>query len=471
MSTKLIIPEKLTGDFWLNSDARRHHLMFELLTMANEQGVLLFNANEYSRAFNFERTALSRMMDEMVERGYIAKEMHKGKTLISICNYDNYIVVINTASIAVAKDVQSDVTGVEENEKKEKKGSPYNPFKEEKEKKEKAVNNNNNNDDESCDSSRPDNLCYSNDGEKYMRRKRVIKLGRTDVENRKEAFLAQFKEFMKQKKGPFQTRWYQLKDFIDKNQINCYFSTESLTSDFVGHWCQEVLMCDSEGEEVGTVLLFETEKCWNWWRRITSYVRHGYEINQNVEARKTQREDQVAASKARRRTAESNSQKAFAQSVKARLEAGYRDQETEENEARLGVGFDHFMRLYHVKANRSVAEIEWKKLSKDDKIDAIQGAQPYCEYCKENEIKMVNPDTYLRNRRWEDEIPEEYNMFYSDEAEEIEKEGLRFIKEIYDEIEKNMDKKYEQKPEKEGAKRIEGEADAAGDHLNLQRAS
>jgi len=462
MLNKYVEISKLAGDIRLMSSPEYLQLFVDLLKAADQNGQQLFNASQYARIRQIERTAFDRILKDMVEMGFIAKEMRNGKTWITICNYDYYIVPEAAVSTAVAMNPQSvgeKCEVVEEKEKQEKKSSPCTPLKEEKEKKEKAANNNNNNDDESCGSCRNDNLCFSVDGEKKMNCKRVLKLGQKKIEERKNAFFGKFRDFMLQPSGKFKTRWYQLEDFIKNENITAYFTTAGLTSEFMGYWTREVVMCDADGEEVGTVLQFETENGWNWWQRITSFVRRGYEIKQNKDARDTQRKDQVAASKARRRTAESNSQKAFAQMVKARLEAGYSDRETDEDDARLGVGFSHFMKLFRQKNNIKAAEIEWKKLSKDDKIDALKGAEPYCEYCEDSEIKMVNPDTYLRNRRWEDQIPKEYWDYWSDDSEATEKEGISFIEKVYADIEKKIDKKFEQTPEKQHAERAGDKTD------------
>lgn len=451
MINKTIDINKLTGELWLMLRAERLHLFIVLLNGADENGQLLFNVSEYGRLIQADRTALDRLLRDMVEKKLIAKETRNGKTLITICNYGHYFATETAASNTFANDSQSIDDGCEnreEKDKNEKKSSPCTPLKEEKEKKEKSPKNNNKNkDDKSC-GAYDSNLCSSSDGKIQIKRKRVLSLCGKPIDERKQKFGEDFLAFMAKPCGESANRWIELKKFIDKNEIPAYFTANSLTLDFMSHWCQEVIMCDDEGEEVGSVLLFETKTGWNWWQRVTSFVKHGYEIKLDVDARKAQRDDQLAVSKARRRTAESNSQKAFAQTVKANLEASINRNETDINDARLEVGFSHFIKLFDVKANLHIAQQEWKKLSKSEKIAAIKGAQPYCMYCNDENIKMVNPDTYLRNHRWKDEIPDEYYVYYDDEEEGIEKEGIRFIEQIYAEIEEEIDKKFEQQPQK-----------------------
>ena len=55
-----------------------------LLQSADQSGQLLFNASQYARSMQVERTALDRILKDMVEMGFIAKEMRKGKTWITI---------------------------------------------------------------------------------------------------------------------------------------------------------------------------------------------------------------------------------------------------------------------------------------------------------------------------------------------------------------------------------------------------
>lgn len=451
MRNKNVEITKLTGDLRLMTSPECLRLFMVLLQSADQNGQLLFNASQYAKSMQVDRSALDRILKDMVEMGFIAKEARKGKTWITICDYDYYIATETAASNVVAKNPQSvdeKCEAAEEKDKNEKKSFPCTLSKEEKEKKEKQMllkNNNKNKDDKSCGNT---NLCSSSDDKIAMKRKRVLSLCEKSIDERKQKFGEEFLAFMAKPCGKSENRWIELKNYIDKNEIPAYFTSTSLTLEFMSHWCQEVIMSDNDGEDVGTVLLFETEKGWNWWKRITSFVKRGYEIKLDVDARKAQREDQLAVSKARRHTAESNSQKAFAQTVKANLEASINNDETDVNNARLEVGFSHFIKLFDVKANLHLAQQEWKKLSKSEKIAAIKGAQPYCMYCNDENIKMVNPDTYLRNHRWKDEIPDEYYVYYDDEEEETEEEGIRFIEHVYAEIEEELDKKSKQQPQK-----------------------
>ncbi len=74
--------------------------------------------------------------------------------------------------------------------------------------------------------------------------------------------------------------------------------------------------------------------------------------------------------------------------------------------------FDEFWLSYPNKKNRQWAVKEWCKLSDEDKTQAIQTAPIYKKWCEHKYIengklvkdKILHPDTYLRNKRWNDEI-------------------------------------------------------------------
>lgn len=438
----------LLGDSRLNYDPKRLRLFMQLLMEANERGELLFNASEYAKQMRIDRTAMSRLLDFLEDNGFIAKEKQKNKTWITICNYDFYISIASTVSANSAKETQREEPAVEENEKNEKKSTPLTPLKEEKEKKEKtSIKNNNKRDYESC-GSHDDDLCYSSDNKYSMKANRVRCLQKTPIEEREKAFLDKFDKYIKKRDKRGRDFLHRLKEWTDKENIINYFNSEQLVNNFSIHWRQKVQMIDSEGEEVGEVLLHETQGRWDWWNRLTSFVKKGYELKKEEDMRETIRQNKISTSKAQRRMIESNSQKAHAQAVAAKVAAGIGGEATEIDEARLMVGFDYFWRQYKVKANMDLAKAVWKKLSMQEKINAINGASPYCTYCEMENIKIVYPDKYLQNHRWTDDIPEEYYEFYDEEEEEAEEEAIRHIKEVYGEIDAEIDKKFEEQPEK-----------------------
>ena len=74
--------------------------------------------------------------------------------------------------------------------------------------------------------------------------------------------------------------------------------------------------------------------------------------------------------------------------------------------------FQEFYWVYPNKKNRQWAVKEWCKLSEEEKSQAIQTVSIYKKWCEhkytENgklvKDKILHPDTYLRNKRWNDEI-------------------------------------------------------------------
>ena len=473
MKRKLLDISKVTGDPRLNANLTRMQLFMNLLNLANEQGELLFNASEYSKSYRIERTAMSRLLDEMVENGYIAKNTQKGRLRITICDYDYYIVTWNSDCVVAAKDAQRIEEGAEENEKQEKKSSPYNPFiKEEKEKKEKSSlskNNKKNNWEKSCVDD-TDNLFNSSDNQHPMNAKVVLKLQQTPIDERKKEFWQAFYKSVLESDSQGKNLLHRLKEWMVENDIKEYFSTKDLMINFIKHWTQEVGMYNAEGEEVGTVMLRETRGRWDLWQQLTSFVQKGYELKQESDARKTIRENKLAVSKAQMRTSVSISQKAHAQAIAAKNKAGMRDETTEIENWRLEVGFDEFMDLFQVKANQKIARKEWKQLGMDDKIKAITYASAYCSYCRTEGVKMVQPDTYLKNARWDDKEPKDYRDYYEEDVEELVNKAIKSIKDVYAEIDAELDKKFEEKPEKRPAEDADAKANEAA-RIDLRKAS
>lgn len=426
MMNKTIDLNKLTGEFWLMLRPERLHLFTVLLKEADENGQLLFNVSEYARVIQSDRTATDRLLREMVEKKLIAKETRNGKTFITICNYEHYFATETAASNTFAKDSQSideSCENREEKDKNEKKGSPCTPLKEEKEKKEKQLllkNNNKNKDDKSCGDDNS-NKCSSSDGKIIMKRKRVLSLCKKPIDERKQKFGEDFMAFMAKPCGKSENRWVELKNYIDKNDIPAYFDSNSLTLAFMSHWCQEVIMSDDDGEDVGSVLLFETKTGWNWWQRVTSFVKHGYEIKQDVDARKTQRENQLAVSKAKRERTET-------QALAAKIQNGKAEPEDIQ---RATAGFNEFWRLYPNKVDKKKTMDLWMKMERQDKIQALKVVVAYNVKCLASEEKIMKPSTFFLNERYCDEIDSSFYDIYDDEEEEIQKAGIRAVKLAY----------------------------------------
>lgn len=434
MRRKCFDINKLMGNSWLNYKAERLQLVMTMLQEANDEGQLLFNASEYCRMRGMERTAFSRLLSDLAERGFIAKETRKGRTWLTICNYADYVVMEPVGGAVFAKDEQRERPEVEFREEKEtketkeKKSSPCTLLKEEKEnkeKKEKVVNKNKKKNE--FVEEKDKKLCHSIDNKLEMNAKRVLKLNRTPIEERRKAFADEFFRQLVQNDAKGQTLLKKLELALKVKGIEDDLQISQVQYNFVSYWCQEVEMIDDEGDTVGTVLLREAQDRWSWLHRLLSFVQKGLDIKQDLDAHREAVENQRAASKARLQASEASYERAKAQAVVARHNAGLGGEQTEEEIARLDAGFSDFSRLYSVKANKQKAREEWRKLTLREKIMAILTATAFCGWYEGNGLKAPFPQTFLSEKRWTDEIPDSYYECDYDEELEIKEHGLRAV--------------------------------------------
>ena len=75
--------------------------------------------------------------------------------------------------------------------------------------------------------------------------------------------------------------------------------------------------------------------------------------------------------------------------------------EIKENENK-DIQFDVFWNLYDKKVSKDKAQAKWNKLPYEDKIKIIQTLPAFIAKIKDKQYQPY-PDTYLNNRRWEDE--------------------------------------------------------------------
>ena len=66
--------------------------------------------------------------------------------------------------------------------------------------------------------------------------------------------------------------------------------------------------------------------------------------------------------------------------------------------------FNTFWDAYGLKRDRLAALRAWKRLSANDRRDAIRGIAAYRADCQQRGISMMYGQGYLNHRRWEDEI-------------------------------------------------------------------
>jgi len=70
----------------------------------------------------------------------------------------------------------------------------------------------------------------------------------------------------------------------------------------------------------------------------------------------------------------------------------------------IDVSFAAFWELYGKKVNKQRAEKIWYRLNEADRQVCLSKINKYKYYCKTHNRILKDPDTYLNNRSWEDEL-------------------------------------------------------------------
>lgn len=68
------------------------------------------------------------------------------------------------------------------------------------------------------------------------------------------------------------------------------------------------------------------------------------------------------------------------------------------------ISFDAFWNAYENKSKKITTIPIWNKLSDDDKFNAIAHIKRYNNWLRQKGIAKALPDTYLRQKRWLDEL-------------------------------------------------------------------
>ena len=96
--------------------------------------------------------------------------------------------------------------------------------------------------------------------------------------------------------------------------------------------------------------------------------------------------------------------KAITPVLMANLQAAFAPTKATVVEADFEVSFDMFWKAYNLKHNRLRAVKLWDKLSKTDQVKAYYGIPVYDKFLKkENWRSKADPETYLRNKMYENE--------------------------------------------------------------------
>ncbi|MGL4346483.1 MAG: hypothetical protein ACRCR9_00135 [Chitinophagaceae bacterium] len=73
-------------------------------------------------------------------------------------------------------------------------------------------------------------------------------------------------------------------------------------------------------------------------------------------------------------------------------------------EVTIEVPFEEFWEKYDQKKNKNRCIKLWATLGVKDRILALRYLPKYFKYTRVNNISKKDPDTYLRNKNWEDEL-------------------------------------------------------------------
>lgn len=68
------------------------------------------------------------------------------------------------------------------------------------------------------------------------------------------------------------------------------------------------------------------------------------------------------------------------------------------------LSFDNFWNTYNKKVKKEVCKPLWKKLKDDDKFNAIAFIKRFDNWLRKEGTGKPLPDTYLRQKRWLDEL-------------------------------------------------------------------
>ena len=90
------------------------------------------------------------------------------------------------------------------------------------------------------------------------------------------------------------------------------------------------------------------------------------------------------------------------QSQKRDLESTIKNLPLEPCPEKVGPPFGPFYEKYPVKKSKATASKKWNKLSKADRLSAINGIESYVNSVSDKKY-LVYPATYINQRRWEDE--------------------------------------------------------------------
>lgn len=70
----------------------------------------------------------------------------------------------------------------------------------------------------------------------------------------------------------------------------------------------------------------------------------------------------------------------------------------------VNISFEAFWGLYNLKIGKQKSEKLWVKLTDEERLECMRKIPAYLRSLKETGLLQKNPETYLRNKSWEDEL-------------------------------------------------------------------
>ena len=82
------------------------------------------------------------------------------------------------------------------------------------------------------------------------------------------------------------------------------------------------------------------------------------------------------------------------------------------------LGFDQFWDAYNYKKGKDTAIRAWKKLTREEKVEAVKAIPIYLDDCKRHDRDRKYPATYLNQKTWEDDFSTDGKIKEEDQEEE-----------------------------------------------------
>lgn len=146
------------------------------------------------------------------------------------------------------------------------------------------------------------------------------------------------------------------------------------------------------------------EKCWNFMEQIELISSNNGETF-NKQLLNFSGKYQIKKEKTAKRVSEWRERQLDTNNVTHYEHVGNADKEKESKVKEIiNISFDVFWKLYPKKISKPKCEQKWNKLKNEEREEIIKTLPNFLSYKPFDSYNHPNPETYLNNRRWEDEI-------------------------------------------------------------------